>query len=137
MKPLFDSVHHVALICSDYARSKAFYTEILGLPIIREVHRVERSSFKLDLQVGPGVQLELFSFPHPPPRPTRPEACGLRHLAFAVADIDPVIAHLRAHGIETEEVRVDPHTGQRFTFFRDPDDLPLEIYETERETIAA
>lgn len=131
MPPLVRSVHHVALICSDYARSKAFYSEVLGLPIIREVHRAERNSFKLDLQVGLGLQLELFSFPHPPPRPTRPEACGLRHLAFAVEDLDRTLAELRARGVEAEEVRVDPHTGRRFTFFQDPDGLPLELYEEE------
>ncbi|WP_224372102.1 SMU1112c/YaeR family gloxylase I-like metalloprotein [Hyalangium versicolor] len=129
MPPLFRSVHHVALICSDYARSKAFYSEVLGFPIIREVNRVERGSFKLDLQVAPGLQLELFSFPNPPPRPTRPEACGLRHLAFVVDDIERAVAELRAKGVETEEVRVDAHTGRRFTFFMDPDGLPLEMYE--------
>lgn len=135
MSPLFRSVHHVALICSDYARSKAFYSEVLGFPIIREVHRVERDSFKLDLQVAPGLQLELFSFPHPPPRPSRPEACGLRHLAFTVDDLDQVIAELRARGVETEEVRVDKQTGRRFTFFSDPDGLPLEIYEAEGHSL--
>ncbi len=122
------ALHHVALICSDYSRSKHFYTHILGLEIISEVHRPERDSNKLDLK-GPGFQLELFSFPNPPPRPTRPEARGLRHLAFAVPDLDAAIAHLAHHNIPCEPVRIDEHTNARFTFFRDPDDLPIELYE--------
>jgi glyoxylase I family protein len=122
------SLHHVALICSDYPRSKRFYTQVLGLEIIREAHRPERGSYKLDLS-GPGFQLELFSFPSTPARPTRPESCGLRHLAFAVADLDAAIAHLAGHDIPCEPIRTDEHTGRRFTFFRDPDDLPLELYE--------
>lgn len=128
MTTMLRALHHVALICSDYPRSKRFYTEILGLEIIREVHRPERRSYKLDLR-GPGFQLELFSFPSPPPRPTHPEARGLRHLAFAVADLDAAIAHLARHDTPCEPIRTDEHTGQRFTFFRDPDDLPLELYE--------
>jgi glyoxylase I family protein len=99
-----------------------------ALPVIREVYREERASWKCDLDAG-NVQIELFSFPAPPPRPTHPEAAGLRHLAFTVADIDAQIAHLQVKGVETEPVRVDPHTGQRFTFFADPDGLPLELYE--------
>jgi glyoxylase I family protein len=122
------SVHHIALICSDYERSKRFYVETLGLPVIREVFREERDSWKCDLDAG-NAQIELFSFPAPPPRVSHPEAAGLRHLAFTVADIDAEIGRLQAHGIETEPVRVDPHTGQRFTFFADPDGLPLELYE--------
>lgn len=121
-------VHHIAVICSDYARSKRFYVEALGLPVIREVYREERGSWKCDLDAG-NAQIELFSFPAPPPRPTRPEAAGLRHLAFTIADIDAEIARLHAQGVETEPVRVDPCTGQRFTFFADPDGLPLELYE--------
>jgi glyoxylase I family protein len=122
------SLHHVALICSDYAVSKDFYTRVLGLEVVREVWRAERGSYKLDLR-GPGFQLEVFSFPEPPSRVTGPEACGLRHLAFAVEDVGAMVAHLAAHGVACEPVRVDEYTGRRFTFFRDPDGLPLEVYE--------
>ncbi|HKT78140.1 MAG TPA: VOC family protein [Sphingobium sp.] len=121
-------VHHIAIICSDYDRSKRFYVDLLGLPVIREVWRAERRSWKCDLDLG-NAQVELFSFPEPPPRPSRPEACGLRHLAFLVSDLDAEVARLEAAGIACEPVRVDPHTGQRFTFFADPDGLPLELYE--------
>jgi glyoxylase I family protein len=126
---LLPAIHHVALICSDYAQSKAFYTETLGFRIIREVYRAERDSWKLDLEVSPGVSLELFSFPSPPPRPSRPEAQGLRHLAFAVPDVDAVIATLHERGVTCEPVRVDEFTDRRFTFFADPDGLPIELYE--------
>ncbi len=122
-------VHHIAIICSDYAVSKAFYTEVLGLETIREVHRAERASYKLDLAVNGQCVIELFSFPNPPPRPSRPEAQGLRHLAFAVADVEAASRHLAAHGVACEPVRVDECTGRRFTFFSDPDGLPLELYE--------
>jgi glyoxylase I family protein len=128
--PLLKSIHHVALICSDYARSRTFYSETLGLPIVREVYREARASWKCDLQVSPGVQLELFSFPSPPPRPSRPEAQGLRHLAFEVDDIDAAIHDLGERGVACEPVRVDEYTGRRFTFFADPDDLPIELYES-------
>jgi glyoxylase I family protein len=128
-KPLLPAIHHVAIICGDYARSKRFYTDILGFEVIREVFRAERGSYKLDLAVSPGVQLELFSFPSPPPRPSRPEAMGLRHLAFAVPDVHAVVATLAARGVACEPVRVDEWTGARFTFFADPDDLPIEVYE--------
>jgi glyoxylase I family protein len=121
--------HHIALICSDYARSKRFYTELLGFEIVSEVYREERQSYKLDLRMPDGVQLELFSFPNPPARVTRPEACGLRHLAFEVADMDVAVAALQRLGVAVEPVRVDEHTGKRFTFFTDPDGLPLELYE--------
>lgn len=121
--------HHVAIICSDYDRSKHFYTNILGFPIIQETFRAERNSYKLDLQVGQDA-IELFSFPNPPDRPSRPEACGLRHLAFAVADLDQAVENLRSKGIELEPIRLDELTGKRFTFFKDPDDLPLELYES-------
>ena len=131
---LLPAIHHVALICSDYAGSKAFYTETLGFRIIREVYRAERDSWKLDLEVSPGVSLELFSFPSPPPRPSRPEAQGLRHLAFAVPDVDDVIATLQQRGVTCEPVRVDEFTERRFTFFADPDGLPIELYETEAST---
>lgn len=123
-------LHHVAIIASDYARSRRFYTEVLGLEIVHEVHRAERDSWKLDLRLPDGSQIELFSFPSPPPRASRPEACGLRHLALRVADIEAAIAHLQAHGVACEPVRVDAYTGRRFTFFADPDQLPLELYET-------
>ncbi len=122
-------LHHVAIIASDYARSKAFYTKVLGLTIIRETYREARDSWKLDLALAGGQQLELFSFPNPPARPSYPEACGLRHLAFAVEDIDAFKAMLEANGVTVEPVRLDDHTGKRFTFFCDPDGLPLEAYE--------
>jgi len=121
--------HHIAIICSDYEVSKRFYTEVLGCQIIAETYREARQSYKLDLAVPGGGQIELFSFPSPPPRPSRPEACGLRHLAFATLDIDDTIMVLSACGIVTEPIRVDEITGRRFTFFADPDGLPLELYE--------
>ncbi len=120
-------VHHVAIIASDYARSRHFYTEVLGLQVVHEVFRAERQSYKLDLQLPDGAQVELFSFPSPPPRPSYPEACGLRHLALRVADMDASVAALVAHGVAVEPVRVDPFTGALFTFFSDPDGLPIEL----------
>ncbi|WP_183423987.1 VOC family protein [Luteibacter sp. Sphag1AF] len=128
--PLLHAIHHVAIICSDYARSKAFYTQTLGLRVVHEVYREARQSWKLDLEVSPGVQIELFSFPGAPARPSRPEAQGLRHLSFAVPDVDAAVAELTRRGVACEPVRVDEYTGRRFTFFADPDDLPLEIYES-------
>lgn len=122
-------VHHVSVICSDYQKSRRFYTEVLGFPIISETCRPERGSYKLDLALPDGVQIELFSFPDTPGRPSYPEACGLRHLAFKVRDLDDAVAALIAQGISVEEVRVDELTGRRFTFFADPDGLPLELYE--------
>jgi glyoxylase I family protein len=122
-------IHHIAVICSDYERSKLFYTEVLGLEIIREVYRLERKSYKLDLALEGQYIIELFSFPDPPPRSSGPEARGLRHLAFAVEDIDQSVAALNAHAVVTEPIRIDPYTGKRFTFFTDPDGLPLELYE--------
>lgn len=121
--------HHVAVICSDYERSKRFYADVLGLAVVSEVYRADRGSYKLDLRLPDGTQIELFSFPAPPKRPSYPEACGLRHLAFAVADLDAAVAHLGRHGVAAEPVRVDEYTGKRFTFFADPDGLPLELYE--------
>jgi len=126
---MISSIHHVAIICSDYSRSKAFYTEVLGFEIIEETYRTERDSYKLDLRVGSG-QIELFSFPNAPARPSYPEAQGLRHLAFAVGDITAQIAKLESSGVATEPVRIDALTGKRFTFFQDPDGLPLELYES-------
>ncbi|MBB5916980.1 glyoxylase I family protein [Nocardia transvalensis] len=122
-------IHHAAIIASDYARSKAFYVDVLGLRVLAENYRAERRSYKLDLALPDGGQVELFSFPDPPARVSRPEACGLRHVAFAVADLDAALAELRGKGVRTEEVRVDEYTGRRFAFFADPDDLPLELYE--------
>ncbi len=122
-------VHHIAIICADYAVSKAFYTEVLGLEIIREVYRAERDSYKLDLAVQGQYVIELFSFPTPPPRASRPEAVGLRHLAFSVADLDAAVQALTARQVVCEPIRVDEFTGRRFTFFSDPDGLPLELYE--------
>ena len=128
MLPLL-GLHHVAVICSDYPASKRFYTEILGLEILAETYRTARDSHKLDLAVNGQYVIELFSFPSPPPRPSYPEAAGLRHLAFAVPDVAAAIRHLEAHGVACEPVRVDEFTGRRFTFFADPDGLPLEFYE--------
>lgn len=122
-------LHHAAIICSDYAVSRHFYSEILGLPILAEHFRSERLSWKLDLALPDGGQLELFSFPTPPPRPSRPEACGLRHLAFAVADVAACKHQLEEHGISVEAIRIDEYTQRKFTFFADPDGLPLELYE--------
>ena len=124
------AIHHAAIICSDYQRSKDFYTRILGLRIIAENLRAARQSWKLDLALPDGSQIELFSFPNPPRRPSTPEAQGLRHLAFAVDDIDAACARLERHGVTVEPIRVDEYTGRRFTFFPDPDGLPLELYET-------
>lgn len=124
-----NSVHHIAIICSNYPESKRFYTDILGFRIHAEHYRSERQSYKLDLKLGDRYWLELFSFPNPPARPSRPEACGLRHLAFEVDDIDESVKALNEKGIVTEPIRVDEYTGKRFTFFADPDDLPLELYE--------
>jgi len=121
-------IHHIAIIASDYARAKDFYTRVLGFEIIRETHREERQSYKLDLRVGE-AEIELFSFPNPPPRVNNPEARGLRHLAFTVPDYDAARERLIDFGIAMEETRIDPTTGRRYFFFRDPDDLPLEIVE--------
>ncbi|MCL6584973.1 MAG: VOC family protein [Anoxybacillus sp.] len=128
----FSRLHHIAIICSNYEQSKHFYTNVLGFRILHEQYRAERKSYKLDLRAG-DVQIELFSFEHPPKRPSEPEACGLRHIAFSVANIDEAVAHLQKHGVAVEPIRIDPITGKRFTFFRDPDDLPLELYETGSE----
>ena len=126
---MLKSLHHTAIICSDYEASKAFYTEVLGLSILSETFREARNSYKLDLALNETYLIELFSFPNPPARPSRPEACGLRHLAFAVSDMEAMIAHLNEKGVTTEAIRTDDLTGKRFTFFADPDGLPLELYE--------
>jgi len=122
-------VHHIAIICSDYQKSKQFYCDVLGLKIVREVFRAERNSYKLDLEVNGLYQIELFSFPDPAARPSRPEACGLRHLAFEVENIDEATAEIKSHHVEVEPIRIDEYTGKRFTFFADPDGLPIEFYE--------
>lgn len=125
---MLKSIHHVAIIASDYAASKRFYTEVLGLPVIAETFRAARNSWKLDLRLG-DAQIELFTFPDAPPRATRPEAQGLRHLAFAVDDLDAAVARLAGAEVACEPIRIDELTGRRFTFFQDPDGLPLELYE--------
>lgn len=126
---MINKVHHIAIICSDYEASKKFYTEVRGMQIICETYREERESYKLDLALNGNYIIELFSFPSPPKRPTRPEACGLRHLAFEVDNLDEVIRNLEKHQIEVEPVRVDEITGKRFTFIADPDGLPVEFCE--------
>lgn len=126
---MFNRIHHIAIICTDYEKSKDFYVRILGLTVVQEVYRVERKSYKLDLAINDHYQIELFSFEDPPERPSRPEAAGLRHLAFEVDDVDTTVNLLQLMGVATEPVRIDEYTGKRFTFFNDPDGLPLEIYE--------
>ena len=122
-------VHHIAIICSDYAVSKAFYTEVLGLSILQEIYREARDSYKLDLALQGEYIIELFSFPNPADRPSYPEARGLRHLAFKVEDIEKQVEELNKAGIKTEPIRIDETSNKKFTFFNDPDGLPLELYE--------
>lgn len=124
----FNKIHHVAIICSNYEISKEFYVDKLGFEIIREIYREERQSYKLDLKLGES-QIELFSFPNSPKRPSYPEACGLRHLAFEVDDIEEAVKELKGKNIQVEEIRIDEYTEKKFTFFNDPDGLPLELYE--------
>lgn len=124
-----ERLHHIAIICSDYERSKRFYTEILGFSIENEVFRAERDSYKLDLSLNGQYLIELFSFPDPPPRLSGPESTGLRHIAFGVKDIEKAIAFLISRDINAEPVRIDEFTNRKFTFFRDPDNLPIELYE--------
>ena len=124
----FNRIHHVAIICSNYEIWKEFYVEKLGFEIIREIYREERQSYKLDLKLGES-QIELFSFPNSPKRPSYPEACGLRHLAFEVDDIEEAVKELKGKNIQVEEIRIDEYTEKKFTFFNDPDGLPLELYE--------
>ena len=125
----FGRIHHIAIIASDIDVSKKFYSEVLEFPVIAETFRKERNSWKVDLKVNEETQIELFTFPNAPKRPSRPEAIGLRHLAFEVEDLDESVKHLKENNIFVEEIRIDGITGKRFTFFADPDDLPLEIYE--------
>lgn len=122
-------IHHIAIICSNYQVSKKFYTEILGLKVLREVYRAERDSYKLDLGIGDDYAIELFSFPNPPARPSRPESCGLRHLAFSVENVEEKRDELMKKGLACEEIRIDEFTDRKFFFTQDPDDLPLEFYE--------
>lgn len=122
-------IHHAAIICSDYARSKHFYTQLLGLRVVAENFRSARQSWKLDLALPDGGQIELFSFKNAPPRPSYPEAQGLRHLAFAVTSVSEWALHLQGQGVSVEDIRTDEYTGQQFVFFADPDGLPLELYE--------
>lgn len=126
---MLKNIHHIAIICSDYEVSKKFYTEVLGLTIIQEIYRTERQSYKLDLALNDNYVIELFSFPNPPKRVSRPEASGLRHLAFAVDNLEVIINHLNQNQIISEPIRLDEFTGKRFTFIADPDDLPIEFYE--------
>lgn len=124
-------IHHVAIISSNYQVSKHFYTQVLGLDIVAENYRSKRDSYKLDLQLPDGGQIELFSFPNPPERPTQPEARGLRHLAFVVESVEKSKAELESKGVAVEPIRIDEYTGRAFTFFQDPDGLPLELYQAQ------
>lgn len=125
---LLSGVHHVAIICSNYETSKKFYTEVLGFEVVRETYRENRESYKLDLCVSANLFIELFSFATAPPRPSYPEACGLRHLAFNCVDLDTTISILKEHGVPVEDIRLDMNTNRRFTFFSDPDGLPIETF---------
>lgn len=122
-------VHHIAIICKDYAVSKKFYTEVLGFTIVQEIYRAARDSYKLDLALNGQYIIELFSFPNPSARPSRPEAAGLRHIAFEVDDVEATVAALNNHGVVAEPIRTDEFTNKKFTFIADPDDLPIEFYE--------
>lgn len=126
---MIKTLHHIAIICSDYEKSKKFYTEVLGFEIKQEVYRDARQSYKLDLSLNGIYLIELFSFPNPTERPSRPEAAGLRHIAFGVENLDESVAMLNNKGVETEPIRIDEFTDKRFTFFADPDNLPVEFYE--------
>ncbi len=127
---MLKGIHHVAVICSDYKKSRDFYVRILGLEVLAEHYRESRDSWKLDLKLPDGCQIELFSFPSPPARPGYPEARGLRHLAFAVSSVEEFSDYLNAFDVSVEPIRMDKYTGRKYTFFKDPDGLPLEIYES-------
>ena len=129
MKPALLHIHHIAIIANDYAVSKRFYTEILGFEIVQEVYRAERNSYKCDLALNGTYMIELFSFPEVRPRGSQPEAAGLRHLALAVNDVSEWITYLRKYNVSVQDVRVDEYTGKKFTFFFDPNQQPLELYE--------
>jgi glyoxylase I family protein len=124
-----NKVHHIAIIVSDYSKSKQFYTAVLGLTVIQEIYREERDSYKLDLALNGDYIIELFSFPNTPKRASRPEATGLRHLAFEVTNLNETVALLNSKKVETEPIRIDEMTQKRFTFIADPDELPIEFYE--------
>lgn len=124
-----NKIHHIAIICFDYKKSKHFYTQILGLQVIREVFRANRQSYKLDLAINGDYIIELFSFPNPPERVSRPEARGLRHLAFEVNDIEATRNYLLSHSIDSETIRIDEYTEKSFFFIADPDNLPIEFYQ--------
>jgi glyoxylase I family protein len=124
-----NNIHHIAIICSNYEISKRFYTDVLGFAIIREIHRKERDSYKLDLSLNNQYCIELFSFPNPPKRLSRPESTGLRHIAFQVDNIDSARRHFTNQNISAESIRVDEFTGKKFFFINDPDNLPIEFYE--------
>lgn len=124
-----NSVHHVAIIVSDIEKAREFYVEKLGFEVIRENYRKERGDWKLDLRVDEHTELEIFVEKNPPKRVNRPEACGLRHLAFRVESVEETVKELAEMGIECEPIRTDSYTGERMTFFFDPDGLPLEIHE--------
>lgn len=126
---MLKAIHHVAIICSDYSRSKAFYSQLLQLEIVCETYREDRDSYKLDLKLPDNSQIELFSFNDAPKRLSYPEGQGLRHLAFAVDDISITVQYLKDNSIEVEPIRIDTLTGKAFTFFSDPDGLPLELYQ--------
>jgi len=132
---LLKSIHHAAIICSNYEKSKHFYTRILGLEVLAENYRKDRDSFKLDLQLPQGGKIELFSFLNAPERPSYPEALGLRHLAFTVESVESVRDYLLSHHIAVETIRIDEFTNRKFTFFHDPDGLPLELYEQDNNSI--
>ncbi len=126
---MFNRIHHTAIICSDYEQAKYFYTDVLGLQIIREIFRPDRNSYKLDLALNGEYVIELFSFPSTPPRLSRPEATGLRHLALEVDNLNEVLENLKRSNVIAEPIRIDETTNQRFTFIFDPDNLPIELYE--------
>jgi glyoxylase I family protein len=128
MIPL-NKIHHTAIICSDYKKSKHFYAQILGLEIVQEIYREERQSYKLDLALNGNYVIELFSFPNPPKRVSAPEACGLRHLAFEVNDIQESRNYLIGQDCIAEEIRIDEFTSKKFFFISDPDNTPIEFYE--------
>ncbi|MEZ4804669.1 MAG: VOC family protein [Bacteroidia bacterium] len=124
-----NQIHHVSIICSDIERSKKFYTDILGLHIMQEIYRSDKDSYKLDFSLNGHFILEMFTFPNSPKRTTQPEACGLRHLAFEVSDIELAVSTLKESGVKTEEIKLDEHTGKHYVFFKDPDELPIELYQ--------
>ena len=123
------SVHHIAIIVSDIEKARGFYVEKLGFEVVRESYRKERDDWKLDLRVDEHTELEIFAEKNPPKRVNRPEACGLRHLAFRVESVEETVKELAEMGIECEPIRTDSFTGEKMTFFLGPDGLPLELHE--------